>query len=64
MLTSYLGGEQDGLIFIQLKDWLVTFLEVHPQITQRLVHEEKSFWEEFPDAVNSLLRRLYVIMPL
>lgn len=58
MLTYRAGGERDGLIFIQLKDWLVTFLEVHPQITLRLVHEEKAFWEEFPDAVNSLLRRL------
>lgn len=61
ILTSFLGGENDGLIFIEFKDWLITFLEVHRQITQRLVHEERVFWEEFPDAVNSLLRRLYVI---
>jgi hypothetical protein len=39
----------------------MTFLELHPHLTQRLVHEEKVFWEEFPDAVNSLLRRLYVL---
>lgn len=57
-----LGGESDGLIFIEFKDWLVNFLEVYPQITLRLVYEEKAFWEELPDAVNCLLRRLYVAL--
>jgi hypothetical protein len=60
MLTSVLGGENDGLLFIEFKAWLITFLEVHPQITQRVVHEERIFWEELPEAVNNLLRRLYV----
>lgn len=57
------GEERETSIFIQLKDWLVTFLQVHSQITQRLVHEEKVFWAEFPDTVNSLLRRLTDVPP-
>lgn len=62
MLTSYTGGERDGAIFILVKKWLLTFLQIYSQITQRLVHEEKLFWEEFPEAVNCLLRRLYVLL--
>lgn len=53
-----IGGERDGFVFIQLKDWLVNFLDLYPQITPKLVHEEKTFWEEFPDTVTSLLRRV------
>jgi ubiquitin carboxyl-terminal hydrolase 34 len=58
ILTCYIGGERDGFVFIQVKEWLVNFLEIHPQVTQRQVHEEKAFWEEFPEVVHSLLRRL------
>jgi hypothetical protein len=60
LLTFFSGGENDGILFIEFKDWLIAFLEHHPQISQRLVHEERIFWEELPEAVHNLLRRLYV----
>ena len=50
-------------MLLQVKEWLVTFVEVHPHISQRLVLEERAFWEELPDTVNCLLRRLYVPDP-
>ena len=52
-----LGGTNDDVIFLELKQWLYTFVENTRALTTHFLREEPRFWLDFPEVIASLLRR-------
>ena len=60
-LTLVTGGGLDTKLFLDVKDWLLTFLRDHSQVSLEMVLEEQDFWTELPEVVTGLLRRQLVL---
>ena len=59
MLTLSLGGNNDGSVFLQVKQWLSAFVQNVRKLPASFLREESEFWQDFPDIVAGLLKRQY-----
>ncbi len=58
-LTLSLGSNNDGSVFLQLKQWLSAFIQNARKLPASFLREESDFWSDFPEMVTGLLKRQY-----